>query len=212
MKMINSNEGKPKPNQRRGHHHKHSLSHQIFLPPPERPPLPLPSSLPAPTYPEVLSQLQNMAVKELLPLFANGLALLYVFHSSTGESSLLALTFLSLTHLIASFVHVISKTMGTFDIWRTTTLRHPFGLQRIESLSEFALAVLSTFNGLYILKETFEDIVISFGAGEVLVEGSGSHHHHHHYVEPDPQRYLPSKVDSNLLESHPQPSTSLSSC
>jgi divalent metal cation (Fe/Co/Zn/Cd) transporter len=77
-----------------------------------------------------------------------------------------------------------------FDVWRTGTLRFPFGLQRIESLAEFTLGVFSTFNGLYVLKETIEDIIISFGAEQINVEGSsGGHHHHHHYVEANPQRY-----------------------
>jgi len=189
-KMVISNEGKQRPNHRRGHHHQHSLSHQIFLPPPERPPLPLPSALPLPTYSEIFVQLRASAIY-ILPFVANALALVNLAHTSTGESSLLALTFLSLTHLLISFVNILSRAMNTFEVWRTTTLRLPFGLQRIEFLSEFGLAVLSTFNGLYILKETVEDIIISFGAGNVSIEGSGSHHHHHHYVETDPQRYLP---------------------
>ena len=80
--------------------------------------------------------------------------------------------------------------MAGFDVWRTGTLRFPFGLQRIESLAEFGLGVLCTFNGLYVLKETIEDIIISFSREEVHFEGSagGHHHHHHHYVEADPHR------------------------
>lgn len=79
--------------------------------------------------------------------------------------------------------------MAGFDVWRTETLRFPFGLQRVESLAEFGLGVLGTFNGLYVLKETIEDIIISFSTEEVLIEGSaGGHHHHHHYIEADPHR------------------------
>jgi len=80
--------------------------------------------------------------------------------------------------------------MAGFDVWRTGTLRFPFGLQRIESLAEFCLGVFGTFNGLYVLKETIEDIIISFSTKQVHFEGSagGHHHHHHHYVEADPHR------------------------
>ena len=188
--IIASNEGKPRPNHRRGHHHKHSLSHQIFLPPPERPPLPLPSALPTPTLTEIFTNIRSASL-QFISLFASGLALVNLVQTSTGESSLLALTFLSLTHLFSSLILILSRTMNACDVWRTTTLRFPFGLQRMEFLAQFALAIFSTFNGLYILKETIEDIIISFGSGETLVEGSGSHHHHHHYVEPDPDRYKP---------------------
>jgi len=80
--------------------------------------------------------------------------------------------------------------MNAFDVWRTSTLRYPFGLQRVEGLAGFGLGVFGTFNGLYVLKETIEDIIISFGQEEGSFEGSGSHHHHHHYTEADPERYL----------------------
>lgn len=80
--------------------------------------------------------------------------------------------------------------MAGFDVWRTTTLQFPFGLQRIEALGEFGLGVFCTFNGLYVLKETIEDVIIAFSSEEVvLLEGSsGGHHHHHHYMEANPHR------------------------
>ena len=78
--------------------------------------------------------------------------------------------------------------MTGFDVWRTASLRYPFGFQRIKALASFGLSVFSTFNGLYVLKETIEDIIISFGAEEMLLEGTGAHHHHHHYVETNPHR------------------------
>lgn len=109
---------------------------------------------------------------------------------STGEASLTALTFLALNDLFASFVEALSRTMNAFGVWRTSTLRYPFGLQRVEGLAGFGLGVFGAFNGLYVLKETIEDIIISFGTDEVSFEGSGGHHHHHHYTEADPERYL----------------------
>jgi divalent metal cation (Fe/Co/Zn/Cd) transporter len=99
------------------------------------------------------------------------------------------LTFLALNDLSASIVELVSQTMTGFDVWRTSTLRFPFGLQRLECLAEFGLGVSCTFNGLYLLKETIEDIIIALSAEEILVEGSpGGHHHHHHYMEADPHR------------------------
>lgn len=81
--------------------------------------------------------------------------------------------------------------MTGFDVWRKSTLRFPFGLQRVESLAEFGLGVFGTFNGLYVLKETIENIIIAFSTEEAVIEGSsGGHHHHHHYIEADPHRYV----------------------
>jgi divalent metal cation (Fe/Co/Zn/Cd) transporter len=111
---------------------------------------------------------------------------------STGEASLVAITFLAVNDLLASVVQLVSQTMTGFDVWRTPTLRLPFGLQRVETLAEFGLGVFGTFNGLYVLKETIEDIIIAFSHQEVSFEGSaGGHHHHHHYIEADIHRYSP---------------------
>ena len=111
---------------------------------------------------------------------------------STGEASLVAITFLALNDLLASVMQFVSLTMTGFDVWRTPTLRLPFGLHRVETLADFGLGVFGTFNGLYVLKETIEDIIIAFSHQEVSLEGSaGGHHHHHHYIEADIHRYSP---------------------
>ena len=73
--------------------------------------------------------------------------------------------------------------MSTFPVWRTPTLRCPFGLERVRILASFGLSVFSTFNGLYVLKETIENVIISFGAEDLFIEGTGGHHHHHRYIE-----------------------------
>jgi Co/Zn/Cd efflux system component len=99
------------------------------------------------------------------------------------------LTFVALNDLLSSLIELSLRSLKGFDVWRTGTLQFPFGLQRIETLAGFSLGVFGTFNGLYVLKETIEDIIIAFGAEEILVEGSlGAHHHHHHYVEANSQR------------------------
>jgi hypothetical protein len=138
---------------------------------------------------EILSQASTI-FSHSLPLVFHALAIVYLIHTSTGEASLVALTFLSLNDLFASSVELSSRIMDAFDVWRTATLRFPFGLQRVEGLAGFGLGVFGSFNGLYVLKETIEDIIISFGEEIVLLEGSsGGHHHHHHYTEGNPQRY-----------------------
>ena len=102
----------------------------------------------------------------------------------------MALSFLAINDLVASIAELFLRTMHAFDVWQTGTLQFPFGLQRIESLANFGIGVLCTFNGLYILKETVEDIIISFGANKVLIEAvPGAHLHYHRYTESDPQRY-----------------------
>jgi divalent metal cation (Fe/Co/Zn/Cd) transporter len=141
-----------------------------------------------PTFSEVLSH-RNSSSHHILPPTIHTLVIIYLIHTSTGEASLVALTFLAINDLLASFVELLSQAMKGFDVWRTGTLRFPFGLQRLETLAEFGLGIFGTFNGLYVLKETIEDIIIGFSTVEVVFEGSsGGHHHHHHYIEADPHR------------------------
>jgi divalent metal cation (Fe/Co/Zn/Cd) transporter len=126
-----------------------------------------------------------------LPILLHLLAIIYLIYTSTGEASLVALTFLALNDLLASFIQLASQMMTAFDVWQIGTLQLPFGLQRMETLAHFGLGAFSTFNGLYVLKETIEDIIIGFSEKKVLLEGtSGGHHHHHHYTQANPHRYI----------------------
>ena len=146
---------------------------------------------------EILAHAKS-TTQHSLPVLLHSFAIVYLIHTSTGEASFVALTFLALNDLIASLVQLVCQAMTGFDVWRTPTLRLPFGLQRIETLAHFGLSVVGTFNGLYVLKETIEDIIISFSRKEVLLEGSaGGHHHHHHYVEADIHRYSSRVLQTN---------------
>jgi divalent metal cation (Fe/Co/Zn/Cd) transporter len=141
-----------------------------------------------PTVGEILTH-SNTTSHQSLPLVFHTIAIIYLVHTSTGEASLVALAFLALNDLLAAIVELTFRTMDAFDVWRTGTLRFPCGLQRVEGLAGFGLGVFATFNGLYVLKETIEDIIISFSMETVLLEGSsGGHHHHHHYIEANPLR------------------------
>ena len=157
------------------------MSHQLFLPPPERPPLPLPSRLPVPTIWEILVQARATS-ESVLPLAVHLLSIIYLVYSSRGELFIVALTFLALIDFLAGVVRLIERTMLSFDVWQTSTLQFPFGLQRMEALAEFGLGIFGAFNGLYVVKETIEDIIIGFGEDPVLLEGSSSEHHHHHHL------------------------------
>lgn len=160
--------------QRRGHKYKHSsVSHQIFLEPPPRAPLALPNSLPIPT----LSECRASMTKDQKIRFYWSICHMLVAgytawnaHSSAAMEALSHLIFYdSLGALLCVFVEVLSN----FEVWGRSSIRHPFGLQRMEVIAGFALSVLLIFFGLDL---------ISHNAKHAL-EGIGHEPHHSHIHE-----------------------------
>ncbi|EEB08375.1 cation diffusion family zinc membrane transporter Zrg17 [Schizosaccharomyces japonicus yFS275] len=148
--------------QRRGHHHKHSLSHQFFLPPKNRQPLELPTAYPIPTWKELwLSMGVQNQIKAGSSLLFFALAL-GVFMS--GEATvLLALSFSLMFEGVLVLTKSVRKSMDSFVVWRGTCLRYPFGLQQLELLLDFSLSVILLFLGLNLLKEPAEHAIEEWG-------------------------------------------------
>jgi len=88
-------------------------------------------------------------------------------HSSAAMEALSHLIFYdSLGALLCVFVEVLSN----FEVWGRSSIRHPFGLQRMEVIAGFALSVLLIFFGFDL---------ISHNAKHAL-EGVGNEPHHPH--------------------------------
>lgn len=76
---------------------------------------------------------------------------------------------MSLSHVIcydafSAIVSVLADVLSNFDVWKTSSVRHPFGLQRTEILAGFASSVGLLFMGIDIgshLCENFVKNVIS---------------------------------------------------
>lgn len=87
-------------------------------------------------------------------------------HGSAGMQALSHLIFYdSLGALLVVFVEVYSN----FEVWSRSSIRHPFGLQRMEVIAGFALSILLIFFGFDL---------ISHNAKHAL-EGVGGHVAHH---------------------------------
>lgn len=88
----------------------------------------------------------------------------YVFFCA-GES--LAMT--ALSHLVffdvgSAAICVCVDVLGNFEVWKRSSVRHPFGLQRVEVLAGFAMSVFLVFGGFDLLSHNFKHVLESVGS------------------------------------------------
>lgn len=158
--------------QRRGHRYKHSsisTQHQIFLEPPPRPPPVLPASLPIPTPREAWSSMTTPQRARLLWCFCHALVALYVFFSASGSLAMTALSHLVFFDVGSAAICVVVEVLGNFEVWKRSSVRHPFGLQRVEVLAGFAMSVFLVFGGFDLISHNLKH----------MLEGMGGHKPHH---------------------------------
>ena len=97
-----------------------------------------------------------------------------------------ALSHLIFFDAIGAVICVAVDVLGKFEIWGTSSLRHPFGLQRMEVLAGFAMAVFLAFTGMDLISHNLNHILEDLGDHE-------SHHPHSH------ERVSAGEVDSAAL-------------
>lgn len=97
----------------------------------------------------------------------------YTAWNAHSSSSLESLSHLLFYDSLGALLCVLVEGCSNFDVWGRSSIRHPFGLQRIEVVAGFALSVLLIFFGFDL---------ISHNAKHAL-EGIGSHvpHRAHHH-------------------------------
>ncbi|EXJ79473.1 hypothetical protein A1O1_08737 [Capronia coronata CBS 617.96] len=167
--VVKSNIG-----QRRGHKYKHSsVSHQIFLEPPPRAPLALPNSLPIPTFAECRASMTKDQNIRFYWSICHMAVAGYAAWNAHGSAAMEALSHLIFYDSLGAFVCVFVEVLSNFEVWGRSSLRHPFGLQRMEVVAGFALSVLLIFFGFDL---------ISHNAKHAL-EGIGHEPHHPHSHE-----------------------------
>ncbi|KAJ9667978.1 cation diffusion zinc membrane transporter Zrg17 [Coniosporium apollinis] len=175
---------------RRGHKYKHSsISHQIFLEPPPRPPLQLPASLPIPTFKEFRHSMTADQKYRALWCFGHLLVAGYVQASAHGSMAMTALSHLLFYDTIGAFVCVAVDVGGNFEVWKRSTIKHPFGLQRAEVLAGMAMAVTLLFMGLDLLSHGLQH----------SLENVGGHESHHPDSDTHHERISPGEVDIAAL-------------
>lgn len=156
---------------RRGHHHKHSLSHQFFLPPVQRAPLSLPASFPIPTWREVLAAStadQRMQLLwSLCHLLISFVVLKFNENSLAASSLSKCITFDAFG--IAS--GAVFEILAHFPVWSSSSIKHPFGLKRAEVVVRFGAAVFLTYSGVELVREVVERLAIGGGHGHGPTDG-----------------------------------------
>ncbi|KAH6892006.1 cation efflux family-domain-containing protein [Thelonectria olida] len=178
--VISTSPVKPSIGQRRGHRYKHSsisTQHQIFQEPPPRPPPVLPASLPIPTVREAWkSMTKDQRIRCYWSLCHLTVAV-YVFFRSEGSLATTALSHLVFFDAGSAAVCVLVDVLGNFEVWRRSSIRHPFGLERAEVLAGFAMSVFLLFGGFDLVSHTLKHFLESLGNHEA--------HHAHSHDGPD---------------------------
>ncbi|KAL9640027.1 MAG: hypothetical protein Q9164_000562, partial [Protoblastenia rupestris] len=173
--------------QRRGHKYKHSsISHQFFLEPPPRPPLSLPNSLPVPTLSECRRSMSRQQTNRVYWSICHMAVAAYTLYSAEGSLALTALSHLILFDSLGAMLCVTVDILGNFEVWKRSSIRHPFGLERAEVLAGFAMSVLLLFMGLDLISHNLQHVL----------EGLGEHEAHHAH---DHTRVSAGEVDSAAL-------------
>lgn len=181
---ANSNIGK-----RRGHRYKHSsvsAQHQIFLEPPPRAPLALPASLPIPTLKEAWASRSKEQTIRVAWCACHALVAMYVLYSADSSLALTALSHLIFFDAVSATICVVVDVLSNFEVWKRSSIRHPFGLERTEVLAGFAMSVFLLFMGFDLISHNLKHVL----------EGMGSHEAHHPHSH---QRVSPGSVDSAAL-------------
>ncbi|EEQ30926.1 cation diffusion zinc membrane transporter Zrg17 [Microsporum canis] len=162
--VLKSNVG-----QRRGHKYKHSsVSHQIFLEPPPRAPLALPNSLPIPTFKEYRKSMSRDQKARFWWSLCHMAVAGYTLWSAHGSMAMTGLSHLMLFDSLGAMLCVVVDILGNFEVWKRSSIRHPFGLERAEVVAGFALSVLLFFMGGDLISHTVQHVL------------GGSHHAHPH--------------------------------
>ncbi|KAI4087087.1 MAG: hypothetical protein LQ344_007032 [Seirophora lacunosa] len=172
--------------QRRGHKYKHSsVSHHIFQEPAPRAPLTLPNSLPVPTLKECRKSMSREQNTRFWWSICHMMVAAYTLWSAEGSLALTALSHLILFDSLGAMLCVVVDVLGNFEVWKRSSIRHPFGLERAEVLAGFAMSVLLLFMGMDLISHNLEHVLESMG-------------HESHYSH-DHERVSPGEIDTASL-------------
>lgn len=165
--------------QRRGHRYKHSsvsAQHQIFKEPPQRPPPVLPASLPIPTLRDARERMTTEQWHSLYWSLCHLAVAAFLFFRSKGSLGIMALSHLVFFDAGSALICVAVDVLGNFEVWRRSSIRHPFGLERAEVIAGFAMSIFLIFGGFDLVSHGMKHWLESKGGHEP------HHEHSHEYV------------------------------
>lgn len=105
-----------------------------------------------------------------------------IFFRSEGSLAATALSHLVFFDAGSAMVCVAVEVLGNFEVWRRSSIRHPFGLERVEVLAGFAMSIFLLFGGFDLISHNLKHFLESLGNHE-------AHHKHSH------ERVSPGSVD-----------------
>ncbi|CAN6658466.1 hypothetical protein TRVA0_030S01662 [Trichomonascus vanleenenianus] len=168
---------------RKGHRYKHSsVSMNFFQEPPKRAPLAIPASLPIPNFTEWY---QSMARDQRIRFgwcACHFFVAVLVYNIDLPFTAISALAHLLFYDAMGATLCAAVDVLSNFDVWKQASIHHPFGLERIEVLAGFALAISLVFMGGDIMSHAIQDVAAFF-----YTSGhTHAHHGHSHGGENDP--------------------------
>jgi divalent metal cation (Fe/Co/Zn/Cd) transporter len=110
----------------------------------------------------------------------------YVLYSAAGSLALTALSHLIFFDAVSATICVVVDVFHNFEVWKRSSIRHPFGLERAEVLAGFAMSVFLLFMGFDLFSHNLKHVLESVGS-------HAPHHPHSH------DRVSPGSVDSAAL-------------
>lgn len=109
---------------------------------------------------------------------------MFIFFHAEGSLAATALSHLVFFDAGSAAVCVAVEVLGNFEVWRRSSIRHPFGLERAEVLAGFGLSIFLLFGGFDLISHNLKHFLESLGNHE-------AHHEHSHSHE----RVSPGSVD-----------------
>jgi len=160
---------------RKGHRYKHSsVSMNFFQETEVKIPLNIAKSLPIPDFGDILQNLPWPKAHIQLVIVSLQLLLgisIFFIGNAKAWSNFIKLSHFITYDIIGSLAIILIETLSHFEAWFTGTITFPFGLNRVDVLLSFALAVSLCFVGLDLLFHMLEEFIAIF------VESSNPDHH-----------------------------------
>lgn len=88
-----------------------------------------------------------------------GVAAFILYSASGGSLAHTALSHLVVFDALGAALCAAVDVLSNFDVWRRSSIRHPFGLERVEVLAGFAISVLLLFMGFDIVSHCSEHLL-----------------------------------------------------
>lgn len=149
---------------RKGHRYKHSsVSMNFFQEPEVKIPLNISKSLPIPDSEDLIKNLPwpkaHIQLIISLSQFILCIAVFYLGRKNNWTN------FITFSHFIAydiigALVTILVENLSQFQVWSTGTITFPFGLNRVDVLLSFGLAVSLCFVGLDLVFHIIEESIV----------------------------------------------------